>query len=95
MNSYLVSIRRLVLSNQTACRNLHRLGGGTEAGIERALNSEPHLTAAFKSATRLKREEVERLINSVMGSNKEETTKATYNDVQHILMAEVAATKGS
>ena len=93
MTAYLVSIRRLVLSNQVACRAIYRLGV-TEAGIEQALNSEPHLTAAFRSATRLKRDEVERLITAVMDPNKDENVKATYNDIQHILMAEFAATKG-
>lgn len=78
----LSALRRLALSSSRACARLHRMAGGTDAGILAALEDKNALTAAIAAAHRITARDVARLTDPLVTTD--EPTAATLADVEHV-----------
>ncbi|MBN2629743.1 MAG: hypothetical protein JXR75_04295 [Rhodobacteraceae bacterium] len=78
----LSALRRLALSSSRACARLHRMAGGTDAGILAALEDKNALTAAIAAAHRIAARDVARLTDPLVTSDEPATP--TLADVEHV-----------
>lgn len=79
----LSALRRLALSSSRACARLHRMAGGTDAGILAALEDKNALTAAIAAAHRITARDVDRLTGPLVTSDENGPTP-TLADVEHV-----------
>ena len=78
----LSALRRLAMSSAKACARIHRMAGGTDAGILAALSDKGALTAAIAAAHRISARDVDRLTGPLVTTDEPATP--TLADVEHV-----------
>lgn len=79
----LSALRRLALSSARACARMHRMTGGTDAGILAALDDKSSLVASIAAAHRISTRDVARLAEPLVTSD-ENAAAPDMGMVEHI-----------
>jgi len=80
----LSALRRLAMSSARACARIHRIAGGTDAGILAALEDKNALTAAIAAAHRITARDVDRLTAPLATSDEPAAAPPDMGMVEHI-----------